>query len=160
MGYQDNYLSFCAADKMTGELTGALKDYLEDASTCFENADLDFEPVAYPSAKAVVEALRNGEVDCIFPSNLSTSDGEKLGLVMTPSVMTSEIYAIVRKSDQHTLLQKQQITAAIVKDDPNYDSIMMDHFPEWQRKEYPDIQACLKAVADKEADCVLISNYQ
>jgi diguanylate cyclase (GGDEF)-like protein len=37
---------------------------------------------------------------------------------------------------------------------------MMDHYPDWQRKEYPDTQACLKAVADREADCVLISNYQ
>ena len=37
---------------------------------------------------------------------------------------------------------------------------MMDHFPDWQKKEYPDIQACLKAVSDKEADCILISNYQ
>ena len=36
----------------------------------------------------------------------------------------------------------------------------MDHYPDWQKKEYPDIQACLKAVADRQADCVLISNYQ
>ena len=29
VGYQDNYLSFCAADEKTGELTGILKDYLD-----------------------------------------------------------------------------------------------------------------------------------
>ncbi len=69
VGYQDNYLSFCAADKETGKLTGALKDYLEDASTCLENAELRFEPVAYPSAAEAIEALRNGEVDCMFPTN-------------------------------------------------------------------------------------------
>jgi histidinol-phosphate/aromatic aminotransferase/cobyric acid decarboxylase-like protein len=28
VGYQDNYLAFCSKDKETGELTGALKDYL------------------------------------------------------------------------------------------------------------------------------------
>ncbi len=27
VGYQDNYLAFCAQDKDTGELTGAMKDY-------------------------------------------------------------------------------------------------------------------------------------
>ena len=160
VGYQDGYQPFCAADKKTGELTGALKDYLEDASTCFMNTELDFEPTAYPSAAEAIEALKNGEVDCIFPSNLSTSDGEQLNLVMTPSMMSTEIYALVRKDDQHSFFQKEQITAAVVAGDPNDVSVMMDHYPDWQRKEYPDTQACLKAVADREADCVLISNYQ
>ena len=160
VGYQDNYLSFCATDKGTQELTGALKDYLNEASTCFKNMELDFEPIAYPSAAAAIEALKNGEVDCMFPSNLSTSDGEELDLVMTPSMMTSEIYAIVRKDDQHSFFQKEQITAAVVEGDPNDVSVIMDHYPDWQKKGCPDTQACLKAVADREADCVLISNYQ
>ena len=122
--------------------------------------NLDFEATAYPSAAAAMEALNNGEVDCMFPSNLSTSDGEKLNLVMTPSIMSTEIYALVHKDDQHSFFQKEQITAAVVAGDPNDVSVMMDHYPDWQRKEYPDTQACLKAVADREADCVLISNYQ
>lgn len=160
VAYQDNYLPFCAADKKTGELTGALKDYLSDASTCFQNAELHFEPVAYPSAAAAVTALQNGEVDCMFPSNLSISDGEKLDLVMTPSMVTSEIYAVVRKADQNSFFQKKMVTAAVIKGDPNYDAVLMDHFPDWQQKEYSDIEACLKAVADGKADCVPISNYQ
>ena len=160
VGYQDGYQPFCAADKKTGELTGALKDFLEDASSCLRNMNLDFEATAYPSAAAAIEALGNGEVDCMFPSNLSTSDGEQINLVMTPSMMTSEIYALVRKDDQHSFFQKEQITAAVAAGDPNDVSVMMDHYPDWQRKEYPDTQACLKAVADREADCVLISNYQ
>ena len=160
VGYQDNYLAFCAADKKTGELTGALKDYLEDASTCLENADLSFEAKAYPSAAAVAEALIAGEVDCIFPVNLSTSDGEELDLVLTPSIMTSEIYAVVRKVDQQAFLQKEQITVAVVDGDLNYKTVMMDYFSDWNYESYPDIQDCLKAVADKKADCVLISNYQ
>ena len=39
-------------------------------------------------------------------------------------------------------------------------SIILDHFPEWQSKHYPGIQACIKAVDDKKADCVLITYYQ
>ena len=160
VGYQDNYLPFCASDKTSKDLTGALKDYLEDASACFRNAELSFEAVAYPSSAAAIEALINGEIDCMFPSNLSTSDGEKLDLIMSPSIMTSEIYAIVRKADQNTFFQNEQTTAAIVENNPNYETIMMDYYPDWQYKEYPDIESCLKAVAEKKADCVLISNYQ
>ena len=149
VGYQDGYQPFCAADKKTGELTGALKDFLEDASSCLRNMNLDFEATAYPSAAAAMEALNNGEVDCMFPSNLSTSDGEKLNLVMTPSIMSTEIYALVHKDDQHSFFQKEQVTAAVAAGDPNDVSVMMDHYPDWQRKEYPDTQACLKAVAGR-----------
>ena len=160
IGYLDNFLAYCAADEKTGELTGALKDYLDDASVCFANAELNFEPVAYNSAASALEALRNGEVDCMFPSNLSTSDGEELDLIMTPSVMTTEVYALVRKADQHTFFQKEQITAAVEAGDPNSVVVVKDHFPDWQWKDYKDIQACLKAVSSGEADCVLIGNYQ
>ena len=159
VGYQDNYLSFCAADRNTGALNGALKDYLEDAAACFFNAKLSFRPVAYPSAAAALEALQKGEVDCMFPSNLSVSDGEAAGLIMTPSIMNSEIYAVARKADQRTLLEKEQITAAVVEGNPNYDAMMKDHFSAWKWEIYADIQACLNAVADGKTDCVLISNY-
>lgn len=160
VGYPDNYLPFCDTDEKTGKLTGALKEYLESASTCLKNVELSFEPIAYPSAAATIDALRNGEVDCVFPSNLSTSDSEELGLIMTPPIMASEIYAVVKKEDQHTFFNKEQITVAVLEGDPNYSTIIKEHFPDCNQKNYKNIQSCLKAVADKEADCVLISNYR
>lgn len=160
VAYQDNDLAFCAADKTTGALTGALKDYLDDASECFENAQLVFEPVAYPTAAEAIHAVRSGKADCMFPSNLTTSDGESLSLVMTPSMISTELYAIVRKADQQTFFQKEQITAAVIAGDPNYDAIMMESFPDWKQAGFEDIPSCLEAVSKGEADCVLISNYQ
>ena len=160
VGYRDKYLSFCAADEKTGELTGALKDYLELASGCFENARLTFRPAAYPSAAAATEALKNGEVDCIFPSNFSTADGEELGLVMTPPMMTTEVYAVVRKDDQHSFSQKEEVLAAVEEGNPNDMVVIMDHFPGWRTVNCQDTHACLRAVAEGRADCVLISNYQ
>ena len=97
VGYQDGYQPFCTEDKKTGELTGALKDFLEDASSCLRIINFDFEATACPFAAAAMEALNNGEVDCMFPSNLSTSDGEKMSLVMTPTIISTEIYALVHK---------------------------------------------------------------
>ena len=160
IGYRDNCLPFCDKDDETGELTGALKDYLEYASECFENAHPEFEPVPYTTAEAAMNALKNGEIDCVFPSGLSTYDAETNGLIMTPPTMKSEIYAVVRKSDQGILTSKDNIIAAIEHGDYNYASVIMDSFPEWETKEYPDIQACLKAVKSGEADVVPISNYQ
>ena len=160
VGYMDNFLAFCAADKETGEVTGALKDYLKDAAVCFSNAQITYEATAYPTVAAAMDALKNGKVDCMFPSILSMADGETHGFVMTPAVMSTDIYTLVRKTDHDTFLTKENITAAVLDNDPNYDTIMLDHFSGWQSKCYPDMAACIKAVDDGEVDCVLISYYQ
>ncbi|MBR5110568.1 MAG: hypothetical protein IK099_10255 [Clostridia bacterium] len=58
VGYQDNYLAFCARDPETGELTGMLRDYLDAAANCLGNAHIDFEPIAYPGIDAALPPRR------------------------------------------------------------------------------------------------------
>ena len=160
VGYQDNYLAFCASDPITGELTGALKDYLDYASTAFVNVHPEFEPVAFPTAAAAIEALKNGEVDCVFPANLGYYDSEMLGVVMTPVLMSTEMDAVVRSSEKKEFVIKNQVTVAVNQGNTNYDLFLAEHFPTWQTKYYPDTPTGLEAVARGEADCVIISNYR
>ena len=160
VGYQDNYLAFCAADKTNGELTGAMKDYLESASSCLENARLSFSATAYPTMEAAVSAMKNGEVDCVFPANLSGYDGEKLGIVMTPPLIRTDIYAVVRQSDLNTFTDREHVIVAVNEGNPNYDAFLLDHYPNWQKVYYTSTADCLKAVSERVADCVLISSYR
>ena len=160
VGYQDNYLAFCASDPETGELTGALKDYLTYASSAMENAHLEFVTIAYPTAAAAVEALKNGEVDCVFPANLTSYDSEVLGVVMTPALMRTEMDAVVRASDQKEFIRKDDVTVAVNEGNTNYDMFLADNYPTWNRAYFPDTPAGLEAVAAGEADCVIISNYR
>ncbi len=160
VGYQDNYLAFCAKDNTTGELVGALKDYLDYASANVRNAYLKFEPVGYPTAAAAMEALQKGEVDCMFPANLTAYDGEMLDVVMTPALMRTGMDAVVRAADQKSFLQKQQVMVAVNEGNPNYDMFLMDNYPGWDSVYYKDTPACLQAVADGRADCIIISNYR
>jgi hypothetical protein len=106
VGYQDNYLAFCAQDPQPGELTGALKDYLSVASDCMENAQLDFQPVCYPSSAAAMEALKNGEVDCVFPANLTSYDGESSGVFVTPALMRTDMSRLCERR-MRGILQKR-----------------------------------------------------
>lgn len=160
VGYQDNYLAFCAADKETGQLTGVMKDYLDYASDCLANAKLDFEATAFPTAISAMKALKKGEVDCVFPVNFSGYDGESMGVIITPPLMDTEIYAVVRQSDQKVFTNKAHVIVAVNEGNPNYDSFLLDNFPEWNKVYYPTTEDCLKAVSDRLADCVLISNYR
>ena len=160
VGYQDNYLAFCAKDEKTGELTGALKDFLSYASSALENANLSFEAVSYPTASAAMDAMKNGEIDCMFPANLTDYDSETLDVVMTPPLMRTEMDAVVRASDQKEFIRKQDVTVAVNQGNTNYDLFLAEHYPGWSRAYYKDTPTGLEAVAAGDADCVIISNYR
>ena len=159
VGFQDNYLAFCAADQ-DGNLTGALKDYLDFASSVLQNASPTFEAVVYPTASAAMEAVRNGEVDCMFPANLSDYDAEQAGVVMTRSLMRTEMDAVVRVADKQDFLRKKQVRVGVNQGNPNYERFLLEHFPAWTPVFYQDTPACLDAIAAGEADTVIISNYR
>ena len=160
LGYQDNYLAFCAADPETGELTGALKDYLDYASDCVINAHLDFEVKSFPTAAAAVEAMKRGEIDCMFPANLSAGDAETMGVFLTPSLMNTDLFAVVRQSDRQLFASRNHVVVAVNEGNPNYESTLRDDFPSWHVVYYPTTSDCLKAVASGVADSVLISSYR
>ena len=160
VGYQDGYLAFCARDENTGELTGALKDYLDYAATCFENAHLEFETISFASAGAAMEAVKNGEVDCMFPANLTAYDSETLDVVMTPALMRTEMDAVVRAAEQKEFIRKEDVVVAVNEGNTNYERFLLDHFPGWKVKYYPDTPTGLDGIAAGEADCVIISNYR
>ena len=160
VGYQDNYLAFCASDPETGALTGAIKDYLAYAENCLANAQLTFETSAYPTVEAAIQALRDGQIDCVFPANLSGYDGEKLGIVMTQPLMRTDIFAVVRQADANNFTNREHVIVAVNQGNPNYDAFLLDHYPGWRVVYYEDTAACLKAVSDNMADCVLISSYR
>ena len=160
IGYRDNYLAFCAKDKKTGELTGALKDYLDAASDCLENARLEFEPVAFSTAEAAMEALKNGEVDCVFPINLTDYDGEIQGVFITPALMHTDMAAVIREADVDSFAKKERVAVAVNVGNPNYEMFLLDHFPQWRTVFFEDTASCLRAIADEQADCLLISSYR
>ena len=82
VGYLDNYLAYCEKDKETGKLTGALKDYLQKASDCFANAHIEFETKPFETIEKALQALKNGEIDCVFPVNISAYDGEQKKVII------------------------------------------------------------------------------
>lgn len=160
VGYQDGYLAFCATEPETGELTGALKDYLEIAADCVMNAHINFEPKAYPTAGAAMEAMKRGEVDCVFPANLSPGDAEDMGLCLTRELMETDLFAVVRQKDRQLFGDREHVVVAVNEGNPNYESTLKDYFPNWRTVYYPTTAECLQAVAKSVADCVLISSYR
>lgn len=57
VGYLDDYLAYCDKDEASGELVGALHDFLIIAEDCLYNATLEFESVAFSNAVEMRAAL-------------------------------------------------------------------------------------------------------
>ena len=160
VGYRADYNPYCAEDKETGKLTGALQEYLTLASSCAKNAKIYFEPVAYPTVEDALAALRREEIDCVFPVNMTAYEGERTDIMMTDSLMQSAMLAVVRSADQKKFSLQGTVTAAIVKGNHYHQIFLRQNFPNWQIKYYNNSDECLKAVAEKKADCYLISMYR
>ncbi len=74
--------------------------------------------------------------------------------------MKTEMNAIMRISDQQDLSEDSKITFAVNEGMRNIETFIMEYYPEAERKSYPGLQACFEAVANEDADCVLVSNYR
>ena len=160
VGYMKDYLPFCAKDAASRQLTGALKEYLEYASGVIQNANLKFDAIAFDTIEDAMDALNSGQVNCVFPANFAEYDAEEMGLVITPSVMSSEIYEIVRTDEKENFGSRLKVKAAVDEGNVNYEKILSEKFPDFEKLYYPDIKSCLEAVAKGEADTVLISNFR
>ena len=160
IGYQDNYLAFCAEDKATGELTGVLRSFLDLASDCTPNAHIEFIPVAYSTSEEAMEALRSGEVDCMFPANLSGYEAEGYGMVMSPPLMDTEMYVVVRAKSPNIFSKEGNIVVAVNAGNLNYEAFLAKYYPDWEKVYYTSSEDCLKAIESGKADCLVISNYR
>ena len=160
VGYRDNYLPFCAKDPETGEVTGALKDYLAHAVNGLRNAGLRFETVAYPTTEAALEAMRAGEVDCVFPVSLSSYDSDAMNIRLTNPVMTTEMQAVMRRSDHQHIARDSNFTFAVNEGNANIETFIKDYYPECRTIRCPTSDASFEALASGEADCILSSNYR
>ena len=160
VGYLEDYLPFCDMGEDAQTVTGALSDYLAFAETCEKNARLSFEPCPFASTKQGLTALKDGEIDCLFPINLSAYDGEKQGLLMSDPLFSTEMFAAARPSDQRGFSGEGIITVALPQADPSYETFVMDSFPAWRVVYYKDTSACFDAVVNGDADCLLISSYR
>lgn len=160
IGFRNNYLPFCSLDEETGELTGALKEYLAHALNNLNSDSLKFKIIPYDSTDDALNALKAGEVDCVFPVYLNTYDADQRGIRLTDPAMETEMNAIMRISDRQELSENSTFTFAVNANMINVETFIMEYYPETSRKPFNGLQACYEAVANGDADCVLVSNYR
>lgn len=159
VGYLDNFEPFCN-NSITEGLTGALKNYIELAADCAKNATIKFDTKSYSTLQDAFQALKNNEIDCVFPVNLSAYDAESAGIMATNPFIQTEMYLMINKSSQKKISKDQQIDVAINVTNANYRTFLMDNYPKWKIIDCSSLDEALEAVESSQADCALVNNYQ
>ena len=160
VGYLENYLPFCQADSHTGELTGALKDFLAHAANSLKDTEIQFRTTPFRTAKEALEAMEEGRIDCVFPLNLSSYDADEQGLRLTASAMKTEMNAVMRLSEPKDFSKNDRISFALPSGNVNVETFIKENYPSSRLICYADSNTCYQAVENQEADCVLVSNYR
>ncbi len=160
VGYRDDFLPYCDREEERGTLEGSLADYLKFAETAEKNAQISFEARAYATTEGALNALAAGELDCVFPVNLSSYDGEERGVIITDPFVTTEMFAATRAADRQGISPERKMTVAVLEGHPSHVTFLKDNFPDWTICTYDAVDACFCAVAEGEADCTLVSNYR
>ena len=160
VGYRDGYLPFCGTNKNTGEVDGLLKDFIAVSSNVVRNADIRFETTPYPNTDALIKALKNKEIDCIFPVSLDLYDAEEMGILLTDPVMEIEELLVVRKSEIEDFDMSESKRIAVNGKNMSHAAIVREQYPDWDPVSFNSPEECILAVADGRADCMLVSNYR
>ena len=160
VGYRDGYLPFCGTNKNTGEVDGLLKDFISVSSNVVRNADIRFETTPYPNTDALIKALKNREIDCIFPVSLDLYDAEEMGILLTDPVMEIEELLVVKKSEVEDFDMSEPKRIAVNGKNMSHAAIAREQYPDWEPVSFNTPDECMKAVANGGADCMLVSNYR
>lgn len=160
VGYRDGYLPFCGTNKNTGEVDGLLKDFIAVSSNVVRNADVRFETTPYPNTDALIKALKNKEIDCIFPVSLDLYDAEEMGILLTDPVMEIEELLVVKKSEVDDFDMSEPKRIAVNGKNMSHAAIAREQYPDWEPVSFNSPDECMKAVANGNADCMLVSNYR
>ena len=104
--------------------------------------------------------VRKGEIDCVFPVNLSSYEAEQLGLLETEPIMQTEVYAAVKSDKRHLFSTIGEVSVAMTETDRNFRTFVQEYYTDWTESLFESREACLEAVASGETDCALLCNYE
>jgi len=161
VGYPDNSLPFSAADEKSRELTGALKDYLARAENIFPITRIHFQAKAYPAVSDALQALKRGEIDCVFPVSMSLHQAEQTGIMVSNVAMRSQVFMVMRPDHQDAHLDSSNTaTVSILKGNHNGRAFLKENYPFWKAASCDNPESCIDEVAAGLVDAFLVDSYR
>ena len=150
MGFLTSDSGVSTFDPATGELTGAITDYIQFAIDCLGNQELEFQIVGYDSKETELDALESGEIDMIFHFDQNPNLAEEYHLACTSTTWTTNLMAVTNK--QH-FNENQANRVAVPQKRISLKKHIEFYYPQWEVVDCDTQEDAAKLVKDGQADC-------
>ena len=150
MGFLTSDSGVSTFDPATGELTGAITDYIQFAMGCLGNQELEFQIVGYDNREAELNALKSGEIDMIFHFDQNPNLAEEYHLACTNTTWLSNLMAVTNK--QHFNEGKAN-RIAVPQNSLSLKKYVTFYYPQWEIVDCDTQEDAAKLVKDGQADC-------
>ena len=152
MGFLTSDSGVSTYDPATGELTGAITDYIQFATGCLGNQDLEFQIVGYDSKEAELDALKSGEIDMVFHFDQSPNLAEEYRVACTNTTWTSNMMAVTNKEHFN---ENKANRVAVPQNKLSLKKYLALYYPQWEIVDCDTQEDAAKLVRDGQADCVV-----
>ena len=156
VGYLNSYLPYCSKDG-SGQPTGVMLDIF---SGIFAKLKVDAQPqiqyTAFDNQQAMVDAVKAGDVDVIFPIGGDVWFSESLGLYQTADIAQILLDLVYKGDYAHLTIEKIGV---------NRNNLMqyMDsvhRYPDAQVVFFDSTEDCLKAIVSGSIDCTITNGLR
>ena len=150
MGFLTSDGGVSTYDHSTGELTGAITDYIQFAAGCLGNQELEFQIVGYDSIEAELDALKSGEIDMIFHFNQNPNLAEEYRVACTSTTWITNLMAVTNK--QHFNESKAN-RIAVPQNKLSLKKYLAFYYPQWEIVDCDTQEDAAKLIETGRADC-------
>ena len=150
MGFLTSDSGVSNFDPATGKLTGAITDYIQFATGCLGNQELEFQIVGYDSIEAELDALKSGEIDMIFHFNQNPNLAEEYRVACTSTTWITNLMAVTNK--QHFNESKAN-RIAVPQNKLSLKKYLAFYYPQWEIVDCDTQEDAAKLIETGRADC-------
>ena len=137
-------------DPATGELTGAITDYIQFAADCLGNQELEFQIVGYDSIEAELDALKSGEIDMIFHFDQNPNLAEEYRVACTSTTWITNLIAVTNKEHFN---ESKANRIAVPQNKLSLKKYLAFYYPQWEIVDCDTQEDAAKLIETGRADC-------
>ena len=150
MGFLTSDSGVSTFDPATGELSGAITDYIQFAIGCLGNQELEFHLVGYDSKETELDALKSGEIDMIFHFDQNPNLAEEYHLACTSTTWITNLMAVTNK--QH-FNENEANRIAVPQNKLSLKKYLAFYYPQWEIVDCDTQEDAARLVENGQADC-------
>ena len=129
MGFLTSDSGVSTYDPATGKLTGAITDYIQFATGCLGNQELEFQIVGYDSIEAELDALKSGEIDMIFQFDQNPNLAEEYRVACTSTTWITNLMAVTNKEHFN---ESKANRIAVPQNKLSLKKYLAFYYPQWE----------------------------